>query len=475
MRVHKKKRSGNVERREILMMTLRREVESTDLRSGIFEKQHEVRAAANLARGELLTVGPSLTHAGGLSEEVVLVQAKLEAVDNEILNTEVSTEHLLEQLLSREIELGRREKIAQSCRKIIEKIVRWSAENNIDIQHVKKLGGGFVNIVLMFTTPEGESFVVKAFVDKEQAQVTRDAQHMLCTLAERDEVFVPETLAWVDDSTLISESVEGKPIRSLLATAHESLKDKKEAIAVFESLGRTLGSIHERTEELVVGMHAPEENRMDVKKILRDIGWSVKSGLFDFSEENVQKIKEKIRSMTAGGYISMIHGDAHLDQFFRVEDSSVVTIVDTDTVHLGDPMADVARALSSMRDWGHRTQVPERLIREMESALMRGYRSARVENGIGPEPKFSQQRILLYELRLSLIQLWGFNEFRDRIRPHLTTSEPAFYRRVLNERVSDEELSRLHLSQEDKVMLENLVIFWQTATEIISFINEMED
>lgn len=474
MRALESGRAGAKERREHVMGALRKK-EAPGHLGVVFKMQHEVRAASGQARGDLSSMERSLTGAGAHSAEIASVRSELSDVDEQIQKVEKEAEGLLEQLLAKETEQARREKIVESCGKVIKKILKWSAENGIEIRHVKKLGGGFVNTVLMFTTPEGESFVAKAFVDEGQARVTQESQRALNALAARDEVFVPEALAWVDDSTLISESVEGEPIRNLLAAAHESAGSRRAAVAAFESLGRTLGSIHERTEESVGGERAPDASRVDVEKLVRHFDGYLGSGLFDISNGDAEKLRERVHSMKDGGYVSLIHGDAHLDQFFRVEDRSVVTIVDTDTVHRGDPMADVARSLASLRDWGHKARVPERLIREMEGALMRGYRASRVESGADPESEFSHRRIFVYELRLSLVQLWNYNDLRSRIREKTSIPEPAFYQRVGDNKVSDEEWSRMRLSEKDRASLEDLVAVWKTATEIIGFINGIED
>lgn len=107
---------------------------------------------------------------GGGPEDTEEGQAVIADVQGEIadLNSEIQDKinQLTRELISKETDPEKQEKVAEKAQKVIEKIVNWAEEYGINISRIKKLGGGFVNLVLLIETPEGVGYVAKAFTKK---------------------------------------------------------------------------------------------------------------------------------------------------------------------------------------------------------------------------------------------------------------------------------------------------------------------
>lgn len=426
---------------------------------------------------------------GGSPEETKAAQTALAEIQEEMRKLTQDAQERIRQLtegmLESETNSEARERIAEKARKVIEKIVEWAEREGIDISRVKKLGGGFVNLVLLIESSDGRGYVAKAFAESEEAETQKRAQIQLDGIAKEDEAFVPKVLEWIEDAEdegpiVISEKAEGKSIRKILEVARDASPESPEALEeakeAFYTLGTTLGRLHERTERPFDRDADTEsaEYRLDAQKLLKHLSAHRESGLLDISDEQAGILAQNVDTITDGGFVSLVHGDAHLDQFFRAPDQSTLTIVDYDSLHEGDPMADVARSLSSLRDWGRKMHVPDTIVTEMEKSFIKGYRTMRAEGEHTEESEFSQVRILVYEARLNLVQLKHFDALREKLKAALPSdqTESDFYDAFENGKVDD--LSSYNFDEREIEQLQELVAIRKNVTEILQYLQSLD-
>lgn len=378
------------------------------------------------------------------------------------------------QLREKEQNKENAENIEKALR-VVEKVVEWAQNNGIEISHLKKLGGGFVNLVLLVETPEGKSYVVKAFADAKGAQTTRDAQKTLDKVAGQDRSFISEAVGWIDDSTFVTSKAEGFPIKKLFDAVSDTEDGINQACRGFSDLGKTLGNIHERTERVLMP-NDPDVYRTDLAKVMNQLRGYVERGLLPFTSEELGMLEKKISRFTQDGVVSVIHGDAHLDQFFCAPDQSVITIVDYDTVHEGDPMADVGRALASIRDFGQKSDISEQQLRKIEMAFLQGYRTVRHENLPLSKSEFDQPRIIVYELRLSMVQLWQFNDLLEKIRPFIPKGMPdgEFLKTTIRENAEIRSEINASLPKEEQERLDRYLLVLDRLNEILTHLQGIE-
>jgi aminoglycoside phosphotransferase (APT) family kinase protein len=391
---------------------------------------------------------------------------------------------LAEKIISEKNNHENREKLVLKVQKVLERIVKWAEDYGIDISKIEKLGGGFINLVLLIETAEGKGYVAKAFSEKETANTQRYAQKKINEISKEDEEFIPEVLAWIDENEegeaiVVSKKAEGRAIRQIL----ENVKDRnnpeaiKEAHRSFYALGATLASLHERTErpvDLTESSLEDSEQRINTRKFKNYLKEHRESGLLDMSDEEFDALIIKIRNITKSGFVSLVHGDAHLDQFFKAPDKSIVTIVDYDSLHEDDPMVDVSRSLASLRDWGRKLEIPDLAIIEVEKKLFEGYRDKRVDIGYESEAKFNQVKIIAYEARLSLTQLRYFGDFRKELRSLLpeNLNENSFYKAYENGEIKN--LKSYKLNDEQIEQLNELLAIKKNLLEIIEYLQLLE-
>jgi len=406
-----------------------------------------------------------------------LEENKIEKADTnlnpEIPDNQNKAEILVDQLAEDGVE---KEKTYKQCLRVVEKIVEWSEQNGIDITKIKKLGGGFVNLVLLIETADGRGLVAKTFKDQADVATNKSAQSKLNQIAKEDEKFIPQTIAWVDDDTIISEKAEGTPLRKILETADDNNEEEAKAMEAFHNLGSTLAAIHERTEQNVEEVNQGDlaEYRNNSKKFIKHLNLHEDSGLLDLSQSRIINISNKIEKITSGGSVSLIHGDAHLDQFFKAPDESTVTIVDYDSLSWGDPMADVARGLSSIRDWGEKMNTDKEVLKTIENSFMAGYREARTENSNSQESEFDQVKILAYEGRLNMVQLKKFDSLRKKILsliPSLKKESDLYDNPQFHE---TKFLKSIELNEKEITDFKELVRIRKNLTKILDYLDSLE-
>lgn len=295
--------------------------------------------------------------------------------------------------------------VTEMCGRVLERISDWARKNGVEISDVEKLGGGFVNLVLLIHTTDGKSYVAKNFSDKEEAEVSRRAQKLVNKIADEDIDFIPAVISWIDDDLLISEKAEGFPIKKLLYKLKEDPALLEDAKKAFFTLGMTIGELHERTQSH--GGNVKETGDIDVEKVSHDFKRieGILRKLPSVNEGTLEKTIEALKELTEFKHIAIVHGDTHLDQFFFAPDDSIITIVDYDSLRIGDPMFDVARCIASLRDWCRKLGLENTLESELTQSLVAGYRKAREQNSLYDEKEFSYKRVLAYEVKLYLVKL----------------------------------------------------------------------
>ncbi|CAN5609283.1 hypothetical protein BH23PAT2_BH23PAT2_10170 [soil metagenome] len=326
--------------------------------------------------------------------------------------------NLLGQLHLEEASEEERAHIQEKFSGLVEKILEWADKSGVTIGKVRRLGGGFKNPVIMLTTSEGESFVAKGFAETEALETTIHAQEVFSRLSKNDELrLIPRSE--IMDGVLFSEKAEGVPIKALLEQASSSPEALNKAKAAFRALGATLGYIHESTERVIDPSQSADEDivqdvLVDRQKMLKHIDELSLQSLLGLDDVQVEALKYQISNITTPEYIAVIHADAHLDQFFYGE-GSLVEIVDYDDVREGDPMADLGRAIASLRDWCRSYDIDFDTEIELTRSIARGYEHQRKESGLGTEQEMDSMRAVGYEMRLYLVQLKQHSELREKL------------------------------------------------------------
>ena len=416
----------------------------------------------------------------GLPDQVLadIASGKVEAPERS--KSELQ-EHLTK-LGASEIDPKKRQEIVEKCQSLVSKVLGWAEDSDppITVAEIRRLGGGFKNPVLLVTTSEGKSLVAKAFVEKEGAETTRRAQGLFSKLASEDEKFIPNAV-WLDDETLLSDKAEGSPVRKLLIQAGNSELDLKRAERAFGALGITLASLHERTERPISADDDPELVRRDQLKI-EEHSEKQLDGLIDMNEEQRAFVYANLDAIASTGYVSLIHADAHLDQFFYSQGKTMVEIVDYDDVTEGDPMADLGRLLSSLRDWSKTESVNPDVEFAMTRAIMDGYREARQESMLSGGREFDYDKIIAYQLRLGLVQMKQFGDLRTSIRsklPHLDKqggfdgTENSLYEGFAKKSITPEMLSNAGLSEEELAQLQKMSSIRETLQSTVGYIHDI--
>lgn len=297
-------------------------------------------------------------------------------------------------------------------KKLLTKIVSWADSEGLEIASIKRLGGGFVNTVVMVETVNGQSVVVKNFADADDAKNNKKSKKIIDLISSKDEEVFSDIVTWLDETTVISEKVEGESIRKKMEKLALGTISEEEASGHFRTLGSLLGSLHERTEQ-AADFYDETLVVYDKERVKNYISTSI-SNLIDVPISTEELLK-KIDSIVTSNKISYIHGDAHVDQFFCSPKEDLVTVVDYDSMRHGDPLADVARMLSSIRAWSKVIKLDEHNEYELTKSFMSGYRKTRIENAGNKESEFDHLTIVIYELRLYFVELDQYDELRKTI------------------------------------------------------------
>ncbi|PJA86710.1 MAG: hypothetical protein CO141_03300 [Candidatus Moranbacteria bacterium CG_4_9_14_3_um_filter_42_9] len=188
--------------------------------------------------------------------------------------------------------------------------------------------------------------------------------------------------------------------------------------------------------------------------------------------------------LTREDYISIVHGDAHLGQFVSAPDKSLMTIVDYDTVSEGDPMADIARSLSSLRSWSQQTGIEKETENKLTRSLMQGYRSTRIEQPNPKESEFDYRKIIAYEIRLYLVQAKGFADVRKKIKDNLDdiiagegielSAEKNLYQKISDKDFPIENLKKYGFEDGDLADIQKLVNVIGNIRECIEYLSSVE-
>jgi len=355
-------------------------------------------------------------------------------------------ERLLAQITAESLSDEERLEITERFSGLVGNVLKWAEAKGMTVDQVRRLGGGFKNPVLMLTSSEGKSYVAKAFVEADALTTTQRAQRLFEGIAKEDEHFIPSS-EFGPDSVLFSAKAEGEPVRSLLEECAESGEVSDEARSAFFALGATLGTIHERTEKPITSASEEDDieaTQVDVTKIKKHLSQLEVGGLLGVDDEQIEGVLQRVGEVTAPEYVSLVHADAHLDQFFYAEDGSLVEIVDYDDIREGDPMADLGRVLSSLRDWSAESGADFDTETELTRSIITGYESTRHEDFATTEGEMDYMRVVAYELRLRLVQLKQFDHLREYLLAIATDTHLVESDVILT---NDESIIRLVESQ----------------------------
>ncbi len=400
------------------------------------------------------------------------VPADLQPQLDDPIDAAANAEHerLLLQLTPEELSEQERLLVREKFQSLVGNIARWARESGVSVHEVRRLGGGFKNPVVSVTTDDGQSVVAKAFVEDEAHDKTIAAQGLLSTICKEDEQLLPKSQMF--DRVLFSEKAKGESLRVLLEGSNDSPESMERSTAAFFAVGKTLGTIHERSERAIdvdTDQDIIEAAKTDTEKEIRHIESLQLARLLGLDEEQSEKLEQAIQSLTAPEYVSLVHADAHVDQFFFAEGQDLVQIVDYDDIRLGDPMADVSRIISSLREWSLTTGIGDDTEIALTRAIASGYESVRHQSSDGPR-ELDTMRVVAYELRLHLVKLKGFEELRQKVLPLVETqlhmSESMFFDdsfddslKVLSEQLTTTEQARLKELKSLKTQMQRITTY----------------
>lgn len=300
---------------------------------------------------------------------------------------------------------------------------------------------------------DGRTLFAKAFSDMKDVATTRDAQKAFLAVSDEDEPLLPKAIAWVDESILVSEKAEGSPLRQILKDVVEGKRDSEEVYEAFAALGTTLGQIHERTKRDFTEQDLNSEHRFDAKLIREDLDNENIRELLHLSPELIEKVKEAVVDIALPGHVSLNHGDAHLDQFFKAPNSSHVMIVDYDKLYYDDPMSDLSRSVSSLRAWSWKLDVPLDLENKCLNSLINGYREECKESTLTDDLELDRMKIIAYELRHYLLLLrWGqdvIQKVESLVKKDYSNSRD-FFVAYAHEEINDMQLQQYGFSEDEK-------------------------
>lgn len=285
----------------------------------------------------------------------------------------------------------------KKLKRLVEYVFSWIKLNGLTVLELRRLGGGFKNPVLLITTKEGKQFVAKAFVEEDSAIATDEAKKLLSELAEADKDIIPELITWLDEASIISEKAEGFAVRVVIEKVAKSEMESQKAEEAFRRLGELLGTLHSRTARHVNDTTEKSFAKLDTERLIKK---HIDEAAIFFSEDLIARLKNKIASDFTLDNLSLIHGDAHLDNFFIDPNNSEVQIVDYDDLRLGDPNADLARAFASIESWLHAYDANERDAENIKKSFLDGYSSKRTLENIA--------EVNMLRLRLFVVQLRSF-------------------------------------------------------------------
>lgn len=327
---------------------------------------------------------------------------------------------------------------------LVERVFSWIKINNLNVLKMKRLGGGFKNPVILIHTREMKSFVAKAFMETEGAEISHRAQQQFEELCQEDEKFIPELITWLDDKSIVSEKASGYSIRDIVEQYASKEVNQEVAEKALETLGKTLAIIHRRTLQYGKGgEQSIAEANVDVQKMMNHLDQ------LSFLFPEVQALKMKIQKDFSSDHVSLIHADSHLDNFFTIPNGDSLEIVDYDDIRLGDPNVDFARSFASLESWCSAYAIPEELANDLERSFIRGYSSVRNVENIN--------EINAFRLRLFIIKLKNFykSDTYKTIRKKIENLEihPAniFQENFMTELTQSDRLSNL-----DKALLKDM-------------------
>tara|TARA_Y100000310_G_C20644772_1_gene795951 strand:+ start:181 stop:1836 length:1656 start_codon:yes stop_codon:yes gene_type:complete len=286
----------------------------------------------------------------------------------------------------------------QACEAELHRELQEFDEDRLDfsIEKKVKLGGGFKNPVLLVKTSNECAYVAKAFTEKGAFGESRRARKFI----EAGGGLIPDIVR-VSDNEIVCEKVGGTPIRKIL------ISGSSQSNIAFYTLGKALARIHKSTlnelsfydpRRIIRAGYTKDFMRLEQHmKLIKD--WGV-------VDNNTYKKFLGIRSHYYPKYLSIIHGDAHLDNFFFVSNPETIIIVDYDDAKPGDPLADVGRVVASIRNWQFKANLNNLFVEEVILYFFRGYKSV-----LNIELKGTN----LYAIRLYLIIIKSSKKLFDKI------------------------------------------------------------
>jgi|GEM_PF-3634769 len=350
-------------------------------------------------------------------------------------------------------------------------------------KYVAKSGSD--HAVAMFKLRDGRELKAKIFGNEEEPGYAKGAAAILSGLEREGENFFPKIVGWIDHrgnksetagDVLISEVAHGESLSEILRKIGKNPEKIAEAKDIFSHLGELLGKIHGRSEEYKEPGNFTEEDRWDRKRIEEDM--SLLPEIIDMEQLPIEKAKEILEKLSNSGYVSWIHGDAHLDNFFNDMENKSISIVDYKSLRKGDPMADLSRVVASVRSWRGRSDFDQKVENDLIKSFIIGYRKERKEEPEKPK-KFDYAKVIAYELRLYLLELKQFIRLRQKIQKHIGdgkrfSNERDFNMACLKKKVKVRDLRSMDLSEEDILVFKYFLNVLRNISDCVIYLGRME-
>jgi hypothetical protein len=282
--------------------------------------------------------------------------------------------------------------MVKMCRMVITQVALWAAREGITLIGAERLGGTCQNPVLMIMTADGRSLVAKGFKHDFGADNLRYAQFIIDQYSLADAMNVPSAVKWITEGVYLAEKKNGGSVKNALFESLESEGGIEKSKMLVSNIGRKLAVIHSHyVEKIEPNLDPTLKYQRDSKEALatKDLALVVsnldllnKWHLVDFEgmgsslDTTIAQLKEKLSI----DQCCLVHGDPHFGNFFVDKYDSILSVVDYDTINLGNPSADIGRARASLILSLKYRNYPDEIIDQLLDSLDSGYQAELAEN-----------------------------------------------------------------------------------------------
>ncbi|MEI6498618.1 MAG: DUF2252 family protein [bacterium] len=323
--------------------------------------------------------------------------------------------------LMAEIKSGERvanPEMVKMCRKVITKVLIWAEREGIKITNAERLGDTCLNPVLMIQTSDGRLLVAKGFSDEHGAEHLWQARYLIDQWSLASEMQIPEAIKWITEDVFVTEKVSGCSIKKEILDSLDRENGHEHAKHIASNLGKMLCTIHSHNVEK---LEQPVQMSVDyvsgskesivmsnLSLIIQNLEVVERMGAVDFASLGCTKeaLQDRLKATLQATQCSLVHGDAHFENFFYESNKSILSVIDYDTVNFGDPASDLGRARASLVLTLRQRDCNEAEVQSLLEAFDQGYLSKINQS----EPNNShlelqKEMVRAYEIRMYLANI----------------------------------------------------------------------